>query len=223
MDDATLEIVFFAVLAAFICHRLWSVLGRRDGETPPAQPEPFTIRDATARIQLNRQPPVSLPPPQAVFNPDEPISLDGILKQIKIVDPSFAERGFLDGAKAAFRMIVAAFADGNRDALKPLLGDDVYHTFDRAISDRAANRTTLQTTILSVDSSIDTARLTASVARITVSFRSSQANIVRSAEGSIVDGDQKRPDEMVDIWTFARDLRSRDPNWTLVETRHLTA
>ena len=158
-----------------------------------------------------------------MFNPDDPISLDGILKQIRIVDPSFAEREFLDGAKAAFRMIVEAFADGNRDALKPLLGDDVYHTFDRAISDRLANRTTLQTTILSVDSSIDTARLTGSVARITVSFRSSQINIVRSAEGNIVDGDQKRPDEMVDIWTFARDLRSRDPNWTLVETRHLTA
>ncbi len=223
MDDTTMEILFFAILAVFIAHRLWLVLGRRDGEAPPARPDPFTIRDATARIQPQLQPAIALVAPPPVFNPDDPVSLEGALARLKSVDASFSERGFLDGAKAAFRLIVSAFAEGNRAALKPLLGEDVYRTFDRAIATREAARESLQSTIVSLEAGIDDARLTGTVGRVTVSFRSTQTNLVRDAEGNIIHGDPKRPDEMVDIWTFARDLRASDPNWSLIETRHTTA
>ena len=227
MDDTTLEILFFALLAAFICHRLWLVLGRRDGETPPARPDPFTIRDATARVQPTPGRPLDAAPqpsqPAIAFNPNDPVSLEGALARLKSVDPSFGERSFLDGAKSAFRLIVDAFAAGNRPVLKPLLSEDVFQTFDHALNDRQHAGESLHSTVFSLDASIDAARLTGTVARITVSFRSTQTNLVRDAQGTIIDGDAKRPDEIIDVWTFSRDLKARDPNWTLTETRHRVA
>jgi predicted lipid-binding transport protein (Tim44 family) len=215
-DDASIEIIFFAIVAAILCHRLWLVLGRRNDVAPPQRPDPFSPRASTS--DAGRLAPPS--PPVVTFDPSDPASLDAWIKRLKAVDPSFDERPFLDGAKSAFRMIVGAYANGDRATLKPLLGEDAYTIFDRAISERAAAGHTLETMIDRLSADIEEVRLAGTNARVTVGFRSTQTNILRAADGSVIEGDPKRTEDVLDIWVFARDTRSNDPNWTLIETRH---
>ena len=217
MGDLTLEILIFAAIAAFVGHRLWLTLGRRDG-TPIVKPDPFKpapalpVREAAIALpsQTDQRIPVS----------DHPLSLDGSLAAIRAAMPDFNEKQFLAGAKSAFSLIVAAFAKGDRDALKPLLGEDVYASFCGAIDTRMRESKTLDTQILKTDADIEVARLTGNVVRLTVGFRSTQINLVRDAHGAVIEGNPNRSEDIVDIWTFARDTVSTNPNWTLVETRH---
>ncbi len=197
------------------------MLGRRNGEAPPARPDPFalTSRLASGDIKDMGHQPV-LQPPLPVFNPDDPVSLEGALLRVKSADPGFNERSFLGGAVVAFRTIVTAYAEGDMSRLRPLLAEDVYRAFEKAIGERGTLHQTLTTRIEKVDASIDDARLTGSVARLTVAFRSVQINVLRGADGAVLEGDETRADQVLDAWVFARDTTSPDPNWTLVETRH---
>jgi predicted lipid-binding transport protein (Tim44 family) len=218
MGDLTLEILIFAAIAAFIGHRLWLALGQREGERPIAKPDPFKPAPALPA----REPALALPgqPEQRIPATDYPLSLEGSLSQIRAAMPEFNEKQFLAGAKTAFGLIVGAFARGDRDTLRPLLGEDVYASFDNAITVRAQEGKTLDTQILKIDADIEVARLTGSVARLTVGFKSTQINLVRDAHGTVIEGNPNRSEDIVDIWTFARDTGSSNPNWTLVETRH---
>jgi predicted lipid-binding transport protein (Tim44 family) len=219
-DDVTIEILLFAIVAAVLCHRLWLVLGRRnDAAQPPQGQDPFAVRKTiNTDVETGRLAPQPAPAPS--FDPDDPVSLDVWLSRLKAVDAKFSERQFLDGAKAAFRVIVAAYASGDRATLKPLLAEDVYRVFDSAIAQRESLHHALETLIDRLSADIEEVRLTGSTARITVGFRSSQINVLRGTDGSIIEGDPKRVEDVLDIWSFARDLRSSDPNWMLVETHH---
>jgi len=211
-----IEIVIFAMIAAFLVYRLRSVLGRRTGEERP-RPNPFTA--PTARPDNV----VPLPPRAAAdapYAPDEPVSLAEALKQIHAADPTFDEKGFLYGARGAFQMIVEAFARGDTAALRPLLSDEVYDNFVQAIRQRSAAGETLETRIERVrDADVVEARMEGRDAVVTVRFISEQINLIRNAAGEIIDGDPKQPVEVTDDWTFRRNTRARDPNWALVETR----
>jgi predicted lipid-binding transport protein (Tim44 family) len=185
-----LDIVIFAMIAVFLGLRLRSVLGRRnpEQEQPPRAPGAGTVIDLEPR-RLERE------------KPADPLA------QIGAADASFNPEKFLAGAQWAFEMIVKSFASGDKAALKPLLSDSVYGDFSRAIDARQdhpdEHGMELQRI---VSATFSDAKLDGRMAEITVRFVSEQ----KSHEGEEV--------RMIDLWRFARDVSSKDPNWRLVAT-----
>lgn len=210
-----IEIVIFAMIAAFLVYRLRSVLGRRTGEEQQ-RPNPFT---PSANLPDNVVAMPNRPRPDAAPSPDEPVSLAVALDQIKAADPSFDEKHFLEGAKAAFQMIVEAFARGDTGALRPLLADDVYENFARVIRERQAAGEQYEVRVERVrEADVVEAKLDANrVATVTVKLVSDQINAVRDRNGVVIDGNADALVEANDIWTFARNTRDRNPNWALTE------
>lgn len=218
-----LDIILIAAVAAFLIFRLRSVLGRRDGQEGQPGYDPFQQRRGGE--EKNEEKVVHLPDrepePAKPAPPDfgSGASAEG-MKAIFNVDPSFEPRSFLDGSRQAFEIIVAAFAEGDKQALRPLLANDVYDDFAGAIDAREAEEQSLETTLVGIDSAeIIEAELQGKTAFVTVKFVSQQINVTRDSEGRIVDGAPGETVTVTDIWTFARNTRSRDPNWALVATR----
>jgi predicted lipid-binding transport protein (Tim44 family) len=224
--------LLFLVLAVVIFIRLRSVLGRRTGsERPPY--DPYTRADAKPEgtvVALPRgrtgQAPVEASGPSAedieerlerYAKKDSPLgkSLTALIK----ADPSFNPGEFLDGAKAAYEMIVGAFAEGDEKTLTQLLGEDVLDGFARAITEREQRGETLHSTLVGIDKTdIIEAEMKDKQALVTVKFVSELISVTRDADGEVVEGDPKKVREVTDIWTFARELASRNPNWKLVAT-----
>jgi predicted lipid-binding transport protein (Tim44 family) len=210
-----------ALIAAFFGYRLWQVLGRRDGNgsAHPARPDPF----ARVPEMMRRAVPQPAVPSFDVNLANEPndefMSLDASLKRLKQLDPAFEEKQFLGGAKQAFHLVVAAFASGDLGSVQALLGDEVRRSFEAGLAARPADETS-EVQVQALTASIDSARLTGPMARLTVGFHSTQIIVTRDSHGTVRAGDPKRPEEMEDLWTFARDTRVSDPNWKLVETHH---
>ena len=231
------DIIIFALIAVFIILRLRAVLGRRTGHERPGEQDMFS-RTGTRREQASGD---VVPMPrrtrasesaddQEPFGPEDDdidevqvSSRTGVkagITLIRVADPEFSAREFLQGARAAFGMIVEAFAEGDTPTLRPLLGDDVYDEFAAAIRDRMAAGNTSETTIVSLDDvGLASAEMRGSTARIAVKFVSQQINVTRDADDEVVDGDPEETVQVTDIWTFARNTRSSNPNWMLVETR----
>jgi len=204
-----IEILFFAVFAGFLVLRLRRVLGRRTGLEqrrdlfPPPAPPAATPRAVNGN---------AAPPPAAA-----PAATG--LAAVKASDPSFNEAAFLNGARAAFQIIVNAFAAGDAAALQPLLNKDVFDRFVEAITARRNAHETLQSTLNSIKSAdLVTGSIDHNTALVTVKFVSEQINVTRAADGKVVEGDPERAIEHIDFWTFARPLNARDPNWMLVAT-----
>jgi predicted lipid-binding transport protein (Tim44 family) len=227
--------IIFLALAVFIFLRLRSVLGQRTGrERPPY--DPYSAREA-ARTSTNDNV-VSLPPrpagdvapapaPAAEAEPADrwkgiaeqgspaAIGLDAVVAQ----DPSFDARHFLTGARAAYEMIVTAYAQGDRRTLKNLLSKEVYDGFEQAIKDREARGEKAETRFVSIDKAdITGAEVKGRTAQITVRFVSQLVSVTRDKDGNVIDGSPDKVTDVTDVWTFARDLSSRDPNWKLVAT-----
>lgn len=216
-----IDIIFFAMIAAFLVLRLRSVLGKRTGNEKP-RGTPFGSRDRRA----NDDTVVDLPTRRRGERADDAESDDTVpagppgVADIRAADPSFDLDGFLGGARGAFEMIVAAFANGDKATLRPLLSEEVFEGFATAIDDREAAGETMETELLGVKSvTLDDARLEDGIAYVTVQFVSDQVNVIRDRDGGVVDGDADHIAKVTDIWTFARDTGSRDPNWVLVATR----
>lgn len=222
-----LEILIFAMVAAFFIYRLRNVLGRKHGEERE-RPNPFAPRDNTGSTgpTVDSDNVIQLPPRAPTGDmpdlpdPSGPVSLEDGLRLIRAADPNFNERTFLQGAKAAFEMIVKAFAEGDTPTLRPLLADDVYDRFAAAIRERQAAGETLESRIHAFESvDLSAARLDGRTAHCTITFTTRQTHVTRDAQGNILDEDEGRPEEVVDIWTFSRNTRASDPNWHLSETR----
>lgn len=217
MDDGYqfLDIVVFAVIAGLLILRLRSVLGRRTGTEQRRDPFPPPANETPAE-KIVPLPPRPRPPAAPTAAP-APLAVG--LAQLKAADRSFDEKGFLTGARAAFEIIVNAFAKGDAAALQPLLSPEVFASFGAAIRTRQAQHETLETNLLSIKT-VETAEagVDGDTAHVTVRFVSDQTNVTRAADGSVVDGNPDHVDEKTDLWTFARQVRSRDPNWTLVAT-----
>lgn len=218
-----IEILFFAAIAAVILFRLRSVLGRRTGHEPPPVRDPFgaqaeeetsgkVVRLPRRDAEDDDAPAIDAPKPVAV---DHAPGVDALMD----ADPQFDPAGFADGARGAFEIIVDAFAAGAKDDLKPLLSDEVMRGFAQAIDDRADRGEALETTLVGFkNSAIEQAEVQGRTAFVTVRFETEQINVVKDSEGRIVDGDPGAAEVIVDVWTFARNLRANDPNWTLVST-----
>ena len=230
--------LLFLVLAVVIFLRLRNVLGRRTGsERPPY--DPYSARDAqhNGNKSSSRDKVVPLPRAGKANQPsDSGRNLEDFEERIKDVapagsplsenllaiaktDPTFDPLQFIKGAKTAYEMIVMAFAEGNKRALKPLLNRDVYDRFSTVISDREAKGEIVDSSFVGIDkTSIIDAELKSRTAQITVKFVSELITAVRNRAGEVIEGDPKKIREVTDIWTFAREITSRDPNWKLIAT-----
>ena len=227
------DILILAAIAGFLVLRLRSVLGRRSGHQPPRPYDPFR-KDSAEEADEDKV--IKLPdrgakdeafdeeiaeagaPEQAGPAGDTPLAAG--LTQIKLADRGFDESTFLGGGQAAFEMVVTSFAQGDTKTLRPLLSNDVYDDFAGAIKAREEANEALETTLVGVkEAEIIEAELQGKTAFVTVKFVSEQVNVTRNAVGEVVDGDPNHVAAITDIWTFARNTRSRDPNWTLVATR----
>jgi predicted lipid-binding transport protein (Tim44 family) len=220
MGDQVIDIILFAMVAAFLVFRLWSVLGRRTGnERTPTEPRRPIVGNLAPRAPVTDNV-VALPDrsrPPAPSRPSTP--LEAGLAQIGTADPNFHIDGFVDGARHAFDLIVKSFADGDTATLRPLLSDEVYDVFAEAIRHRLATKETVDTRVVSMrDPEPVDARLDGRTASVTIKFVSNQISATRSADGKIVDGDADRAVEHTDFWTFSRNVRASDPNWILVST-----
>ena len=127
---------------------------------------------------------------------------------------------FVGGAKIAYEMVVTAYAKGDRRALKPLLSADVMTRFAQGMDERDKRGEKVEFTFVGVDKAdVVEASMTAGIARITVRFAAKVISVTRDAAGTVVDGDPAKLADLIDVWTFAREVASSDPNWRLVETR----
>ena len=229
--------VIFAVLAVFVVWKLRSVLGTRTGtERPPY--DPFEARRKARESGANPPPgetgtvirlPGAADPkaepqrPPAAEQWDKLIepgsrAADG-LEQIRRADPGFSAQGFIDGARAAYEMIVMAFAAGDRSVLEPLLAKDVFDSFATAIADREQKGHKVETTFVSMEKVlIADAQLRGKTAQIAVKFHPQLITVTRDRDGEVVDGSTDHVADVIDLWTFARDADSRNPNWKLVAT-----
>jgi predicted lipid-binding transport protein (Tim44 family) len=226
------DILFIALVAVFLGLRLRSVLGTRTGaekserwravHTPeqaqpgatPAEPQAEAPADNVTPFPGRATTPGAVPPPLPAQG-----ALEAGIAAIRAADPGFDAPGFAGGAKAAFEMIVQAYAQGDLQTLKPLLAPPVYDSFSNAVGERQRARQTLETTLIAVQQSeLVEARLNGRIAECTIKFVSQQANVTRDAQGNVIDGDPAQVDTITDLWTFARDTRARDPNWQLIRT-----
>ena len=223
--------IIFLALAVFIFLRLRSVLGQRTGrERPPY--DPYSAREV--RTATNDKV-VALPgrAPDTALKPEEPAepvdrwkgiaeqgsplaaSLDAIVQD----DKNFDTKHFIAGARAAYEMIVTAFASGDRRALKNLLSREVYEGFEAAIRDRESRGETVETRFVSIATAdIINAEMRGRTAQITVRFVSQLISVTRDKSGTVIDGSPDKVTDVTDVWTFARDISSSDPNWKLVAT-----
>ncbi len=233
MDEGSslINIILFAAIAAFFVLRLRGVLGKRTGHDK-RKADPFSPRE-TAEDEDDKV--ISLPDrskgagaeetaeqaAEATADADAAASpLAAGLHQVKRADKSFDEDQFVEGARTAFEWVIDAFAQGDAKTLRPLLSNDVYGDFSGAIAERESAGQVLETTLVGItDAQIIEAELQGRTAFVTIKFVSEQVNVVRDSDGEVVEGDPNHGTKITDIWTFARNTRSRDPDWTLVATR----
>jgi predicted lipid-binding transport protein (Tim44 family) len=219
------DVILLALLTGFIAFRLYSVLGRRTGHERSPDDQ-LRLPDGARPNPNPKVPPakdnvVSLPEraAQAGASAANTNSTTRGLLDIQLNDRSFDTERFASGARAAYEMIVTAFAHGERDTLRPLLSDDVFDIFDREIRTREAKKERVDFTFLSLKSArITTAEMKGQTAEVTVIFESEIMLAGYDPSGNLIEGDAKTPHQVTEIWTFARDTRSSDPNWTLIST-----
>lgn len=213
-----IDLILFGMIAAFLVLRLRSILGRRTGfERPPQPYQPPAATPASGPVIDARAEPA--PPSARRLVPEPASALGQTLARMRGVDSSFDSVGFLDGAEKAFRMIVAGFAAADRTALRGLLAPDTYAAFDGAITAREQAGQTQTSEIRGIETSaIEAADLRGSVASVSVRFVSDQISLTSDKDGRPVAGTDAVT-EITDIWTFERDLASRDPTWRLTAAR----
>ena len=232
--------VLVIVVAIVVLFRLRSVLGTRTGnERTPLQraqqnqtqaPKPAND-EKPAAVRATALP---LPPADAerralkltaeieqLSHGDEHVKSG--LQAIVDADPTFAPKAFLEGAKSAYEMIVTAFATGDRKTLKNLLEKDVYDGFEQAIAAREAKGHKIDFTFVGLPKSeIAAAELDKRDSRVAVQFNAEVVQATRDKDGALVEGNADQVQTIADEWTFARNIKSRDPNWKLVATNQLS-
>jgi predicted lipid-binding transport protein (Tim44 family) len=212
------ETVIFAMLAAFLGLRLYAVLGKRTGhEQTIAEPA-----DDSSKLV---KPPVALDEtrdagPARVLSEDVlgGSVLSGI-RAISAADPKFSADEFIQGATAAYQMLLEAFWAGDAAALEPYVGADVHKAFSDAIAQRKRKGEVLDNRLIRIErATISHAELDGKIARITVRFDADVSAVTRNKKGDVIAGSTSDALPTHDVWTFERQIRASDPNWTLVDT-----
>ncbi|MBV2142038.1 Tim44/TimA family putative adaptor protein [Falsochrobactrum sp. TDYN1] len=219
--------IFFFIAAVVIFLQLRNVLGRRTGnEKPPF--DPYTsARNAEAQTAGAETDNVVALPRRSTekdFTAIDKIAPSGTpvndgLRAIYAADPAFEPNSFIEGVKIAYEMIVMSFADGDRKVLKNLLSKEVYEGFVSAIDEREARGESIRSSFVGIDKAeISNAEMKGTDAHVTLNIVSQMISATLDKDGKVIDGDLENVVEIKDLWTFARDTRSRDPNWKLVAT-----
>lgn len=231
-----IDIILFAMIAVFLILRLRNVLGRRDGHEG-GFPDLFNklsdlekdLKDKAGQedndnvIRLDHKDDDRSGLDQRAAEEEEDLSpLVRGMRAIAAADRDFDPEEFISGARIAFEYILNAYASGDSKSLKPLLSAEVFANFDASIRDREEVGHTMEETLVGIGKAeLVEADLDGRTALITVKFVSDQVHAIYDREGEIIEGDQNKIVNVTDFWTFARDTRSRDPNWSLVATRSL--
>ena len=220
----SLELIIYAAIALLLIFRLGSVLGKRTGhqkrsDVPPAN----TDGTSEAQDRSGQRKDAIMKMPTALEEPrsEQYAGPAGEgLRTIAKADPTFEPDGFLDGAKSAFEWIVNAYAEGDRKTLRTLLNTTTYESFAGAIDAREKVGNRMEDTLVGIDGAdVLEARVDGDTARVTVRFVSQQVHVTYDTEGRVLEGDPSSVETVTDEWTFSRSVKSRDPNWQLVETR----
>jgi predicted lipid-binding transport protein (Tim44 family) len=211
-------IVILALVALFIGLRLYSVLGERTGHEQqqpilkPADP------DARVEPRVTTLPNTPQPAADAGDLAFLPMAGPGV-RALLAADPTFDVARFLEGAQAAYKMILEAFWKGDLQALRPYVDDNVYETFASSVEQRAKEGLVVDNRVVAIEqAAIATATLENNIAFLTVRFEADIAAVTRNKEGEVVAGSLSDAVQTRDLWTFRRDISGRDPNWILVET-----
>ena len=215
-----LDIIFFALVAAFVIFRLSRTLGSRPDNTRvgPNRRDAGDTGDNVVSL-VSRDVPELESGAEAPDSDEAALTVAGIA-EIRLQDPGFDTNQFLAGAKAAYEAVVTAFASGDRDTLGRLLTRDVLDNFSGAIDEREERGETLETTVVGVSSAdVVDARMAGRTAEVTVKFVTELMNVIRDATGALPEGKSDSVRVVTDIWTFVRDVGGSDPNWALAETR----
>jgi predicted lipid-binding transport protein (Tim44 family) len=233
--------LLFLILAVVIFLKLRSVLGRRTGHEQARHERYKAQQEASQRAKVAAQDKVVTLPrrdrEEVEARPVEPAVRSDVeerakglaagdtglakgLVDIVRADMSFDPDQFLKGARAAYEIIVTAFAEGNRKTLRDLLSREVYDGFAGAIADRESRGEQIDQSFVGIKSSdIVEAELKNGMAQLTIKFVSELISATRGKAGEVIAGDPKRIKEVTDIWTFAREVASRNPNWRLIATQ----
>jgi predicted lipid-binding transport protein (Tim44 family) len=210
MDPA---LIIFIALSAFIAYRLYMVLGTRTGEE--RQRDVDGLQRARTREAREEAAP-DLPDPEPA-KPLPPVS--AAAEPLRAADASFDERGFIEGAKGAYEMIVEAFASGDLKSVRRYIAAPVYEAFKTAAAAREGAGRRADLKFVGIEQAkIVSSRVEGGEASASVEFLSNQVRATYDRDGKLVEGDPNRIDLVKDLWTFSRQLSSNDPNWTLVAT-----
>ena len=228
------DILILAAVALFGVLRLRSVLGKRTGFQEPKKPPIFggqqkpdegqhvpDSHDNSHDTGPDKSDNVVHLPDRGRRDPGEGSTTTGpaALSRLQQQDPYFNQQDFLNGARMAFEMIVEAYSKGDQESLRPLLSPDVFRNFIQAIESREKTVEIDETTLIGIQNAeIVDASIEGRTAYVTVKFLSEEVSVVRNAAGDVLSGDPSKVIEVVDLWTFARNLEAADPNWQLVAT-----
>ncbi|RST30554.1 Tim44 domain-containing protein [Sphingomonas ginkgonis] len=210
-------IVILALVAIFIGLRLYSVLGERTGH----EQQPI-LKPAESDARIDARAPSAAPAAQSSIDPADlaylPTAGPGVRAMLS-ADPSFDVARFLEGAQAAYRMILEGFWKGDLSSVRDHVDPHVLDTFEQAIADRHAAGHVIDNRLVAIEQAvIASAELAKSVATVAVRFEADIAAVTRDAEGQVIAGSLSDAVQTRDLWTFRRDTASRDPNWVLIET-----
>lgn len=211
-----LDILLFAIIAGIILFRLYMTLGEEGGEEEGDEVERPTRKDNVVSLEKERQRPDRAA--ERSFQ-NLPATMRKAALGILKFDPEFNQEDFLDGAKQAFEMITNAFVTGNLFVLEKLLSPDIFDAFKQSITERQDQNYSLENTIVKIESvEIIDIQLRSYIADIRVKIISEQVPVLRDEAGEIVEGNPDQIDQVIDTWTFERDLKSPNPNWKLIAT-----
>lgn len=221
---------FFFIAAVIVFIQLRAVLGKRTGHERPPRDQTARRDQATAAERLDDPKVVTLPRRgRENAGPDTFIAVDAYaapgselnkgLRDVVSADPTFMPEEFVRGATTAYEMIVSAYAAGDRKALKDLLSREVYDGFVAAINDRESRGESVRSNFVGIEkANIIQAEMKDTEANITLRIISQLISATLDKDGEVIEGDLVEVTDVNDVWTFARDTRSRDPNWRLIAT-----
>lgn len=214
------ELIIYALIAIFFAYRLYTVLGKTNGDEKARASEmaSFIEKLKAEKDQGKSVKSIVLDLKPAELKPEEVAAhLKDDVEAARKIDPTFLLAKFVEGAANAFEMVIKAFAEGKREVLKFLLSKEIFENFENEISKRETEGSTATHTIYSMqDPEVLDIEVKGNICQIVVKFVSEQFNYIKSKSGEIIEGSSTEPDHVTDVWTFERDLTSKKPNWVVV-------
>jgi predicted lipid-binding transport protein (Tim44 family) len=210
----TVDLLILAVIAAFIIYRLYLVLGQRSGFEGKDDEKNTNVISLDAERQKHKAKEFSKSQVEEI-----PPAIRSGIQQITKLDPEFSLKDFTEGATAAFELIVEKYIQGDLVSLKKLLSPDLLEEFKKAINEREQKGQIFLNTLIKIEKvDVQEAHVSNNVAYLKVKYVSEQVPVLKDKTGNIIEGNPQQIDQIVDYWTFERNLKSSDPNWILIET-----